>query len=58
MDGRVAVKGGCEKCTALCDIHAHHIQMLSLMRGFSPPPKAKRRPVKTANLQENLFGEF
>jgi hypothetical protein len=58
MDGRGAVRGGCEKCVALCDIHSHHIQMLTLMRGFAPPQKPKRRPDKTAGLQENLFGEF
>jgi hypothetical protein len=58
MDGRGAVRGGCEKCLALCDIYSHHVQMLALMRGFSPSQKAKRRPEKTADLQANLFGEF
>jgi hypothetical protein len=43
---------------ALCDIHSHHIQMLTLMRGFSPPQKARRRPGKAVGVQENLFGEF
>jgi hypothetical protein len=58
MDGRGAIRGGCEKCTALVDIYAHHVQMLALMRGFAPPPKPKRRPPKQAHLQESLFGEF
>jgi hypothetical protein len=58
MDGRGAIKSGCDKCTALADIHTHHIQMLALMRGFAPPPKPKRRPVKPVDRQENLFGEF
>jgi hypothetical protein len=58
MDGRAAIRGGCEKCTALCDIHTHHVQMLALMRGFSPPQNPKRRLEKMADLQENLFGEF
>jgi hypothetical protein len=58
MDGRGAIKSGCEKCTALVDIHTHHIQMLALMRGFAPPPKPKRRTAKAADLQENLFGEI
>jgi hypothetical protein len=57
MDGRGAIKAGCEKCTALCDIYAHHIQMLALMRGFAPPQKPKRRLEKPADLQESLFGE-
>jgi hypothetical protein len=32
--------------------------MLSLMRGFAPPQRPKRRPEKAADLQENLFGEL
>jgi hypothetical protein len=58
LDGRGAIKAGCEKCSALCDIHTHHIQMLALMRGFSPPHKPKRRLEKAADLQANLFGEI
>jgi hypothetical protein len=58
MDGRAAIRGGCEKCTALCDIHTLHIQMLALMRGFTPPQSPRRRPEKMADLQENLFGEL
>lgn len=57
MDGRGAIKGGCDKCTALVDIHSHHVQMLALMRSFAPPPKPKRRPEKAPDLQSNLFGE-
>jgi hypothetical protein len=57
MDGRGAIRSGCEKCTALADIHNHHIQMLSLMRGFSPPQKARRRLEKTPDLQASLFGD-
>jgi hypothetical protein len=57
MDGRGAIRGGCEKCTALVDIHSHHVQMLALMRGFAPPQKAKRRPEKTSDLQANLFSD-
>jgi hypothetical protein len=55
MDGRGAIRGGCEKCTALADIYNHHVQMLSLMRGFSPPQQVKRRPEKAADLQASLF---
>ncbi len=58
MDGRGAIRGSCEKCTALCDIHSHHVQMLALMRGFPPPQSARRRPVKAADLKASLFGEF
>jgi hypothetical protein len=58
MDGRGAIRGGCEKCTALAEIHIHHVQMLSLMRGFSPPQKSRRRPEKTVDLQASLFGDI
>jgi hypothetical protein len=58
MDGRGAIKASCEKCMALCDIHSYHIQMLALMRGFSPSQKPKRRAEKPLGVQENLFGEF
>jgi hypothetical protein len=57
MDGRGAIRGGCEKCTALVDIHTHHVQMLALMRGFSPPQKARRRPEKMPDMQANLFSD-
>ncbi len=58
LDGRAAIRGGCEKCTALADIHNHHVQMLALMRRFAPPNETKRRPQSPANLQESLFGEM
>ena len=58
MDGRGAIRGGCEKCTALVDIHSHHVQMLSLMRTFAPPQKPKRRPEKPSGVQASLFGEI
>ena len=57
LDGRGAIKGGCEKCTALVDIHNHHVQMLALMRRFAPPQEAKRRAAHADNLQASLFGE-
>jgi hypothetical protein len=58
MDGRGGIKAGCDKCTALVDIHTYHVQMLALMRGFAPPPRPKRRLPRPADLQQNLFGEF
>jgi hypothetical protein len=57
MDGRGAIRGGCEKCAALADIHNYHVQMLALMRGFSPPQKGRRRPEKKPDLQASLFGD-
>lgn len=58
LDGPGAVKGGCEKCTALLDIHNHHVKMLALMRRFNPPPEPKRRDDPTKHLQASLFGEM
>jgi hypothetical protein len=58
LDGRAAIKGGCEKCTALVDIHNHHVQMLALMRRFTPPSAPKRRAAPIDHLQESLFGEI
>jgi hypothetical protein len=55
MDGRGAIRGNCEKCTALADIYNHHVQMLALMRGFTPPQQPKRRPDQLADLQTSLF---
>ena len=57
LDGRAGIRGGCEKCTALVDIHNHHVQMLALMRRFAPPQETKRRAASTDHLQESLFGE-
>jgi hypothetical protein len=57
LDDRGAIRGRCEKCTALADIHNHHVQMLSLMRGFSPPQAPRRRP-NAVNPQASLFGEM
>jgi len=58
LDGRNAIRGGCEKCAALCDIHARHVEMLALMRGFAPPQKPKQRGANVADLQTSLFGEL
>jgi hypothetical protein len=40
------------------DIHTHHVQMLTLMRGFAPPQRAKRKEQTDAHLQESLFGDL
>jgi hypothetical protein len=40
-DGLGAIKGNCERCTALLEIHNHHQHMLKLMRSFAPPLKKK-----------------
>lgn len=54
-EGRGAVKGGCPRCNALAEIHECHQRMLTLMRGFSPPPVRKKVVSPLDDLQESLF---
>lgn len=56
IDGRGAIRGGCEKCEALADINDLHVRMLGLMRTFTPPASPKKRP-EAPSLQASLFGE-
>jgi hypothetical protein len=58
IDGPGAIKGGCERCLALAEIHSHHSKMLAMMKRFAPQPSAKKRANDTLDLQENLFGDF
>jgi len=55
-DGRGGIRGGCERCSLLADIHEHHARMLAMMRQFAPPRVRPRRP-EPPNPQANLFGE-
>lgn len=54
-DGPGAVRGGCEKCTTLMEIHNCHQKMLSLMRGFQPPQSRKPGVSAINETQESLF---
>jgi len=54
-DGPGAVKGGCEKCAALVEIHNSHQRMLSLMRGFAPTPARKASAAIANDAQASLF---
>jgi hypothetical protein len=57
MDGPGAIRGGCEKCTLLLEIHVRHKEMVAMMRRFAPPQASKRRTDAVTDLQQNLFGE-
>lgn len=57
IDGRGAIRGGCERCGALADIDDLHTRMLALMRMFTPPSATKKRNPEPASLQASLFGE-
>ena len=57
LDGPGAVRGGCERCALLIDIHSRHTEMLTLMKRFAPPAPPKRR-APPPSLQTSLFGEL
>ncbi len=54
-DGAGAVRGGCDRCNALLEIHECHQRMLRLMRTFAPPPVKKKADGAFDDLQESLF---
>jgi hypothetical protein len=58
MDGAGAIRGGCEKCTMLFEIHKRHMEMVAMMRRFAPPQPPRRHPDPVVDLQGNLFGEI
>ena len=55
IDGRGAIRGNCEKCTILAEIHEAHQQMMTMMRGFTPPQTRRRVPEQQTTTQINLF---
>jgi hypothetical protein len=54
-DGPGAVKGGCERCAKLLEIHNCHQRMLALMRGFVPAEKRPRAETPLDDAQATLF---
>jgi hypothetical protein len=54
-DGAGAVRGNCDRCNALLEIHDCHQRMLRLMRTFSPPAVRKKAATPFDDLQESLF---
>jgi hypothetical protein len=56
MDGRGAIRGGCEKCILLAEIYARHAEMIAMMRRFAPPPPPRRRRDEEPDRQGDLFG--
>ncbi len=53
-DGPATIKGGCERCSVLMEIHSHHQRMLQLMRTFAPPA-ARKTNVRIDDSQPSLF---
>jgi hypothetical protein len=54
-DGRGAIRGNCEKCTTLAEIHETHQRMVAMMRGFAPPVARRRPENAAASRQTSLF---
>jgi hypothetical protein len=54
-DGPGAIKGGCDRCAALLEIHNCHQRMVTLMRGFSQPAVPKKRQDPFEERQARLF---
>ena len=60
LDGRAAIRGGCERCGVLADIHDLNVRMLALMHTFAQPAARKKRPPGASSqdsAQASLFGE-
>lgn len=57
LEGRGAVRGGCERCLSLIEILETHQKMMALMRTFAPPPEKKRKPEPLSSRQIGLFEE-
>ena len=54
-DGRGAIRGNCEKCAILADIHEAHQRMLTMMRGFAPTKTRRHIQDEARDLQTSLF---
>lgn len=60
VESAETIRGACEKCLSLAEIHAHHTRMIALMRRFSPPKEGKNANKQTAadgGRQGSLFGD-
>ena len=58
MDGEGAIRGACDKCTMLLEIYRKHVEIMAMMKKFTPPPPPRKRVDPSADLQGNLFGEL
>ena len=59
LQGRGAIRGGCERCDLLADIHERHTELLAMMKRFAPQQAKPRRAgeMQDADRQTSLFGE-
>lgn len=55
-DGEGAIRGGCQRCQALFEIHRHHRRLVEMMRAFGPAREKPSRPaVVLDEHQPSLF---
>ncbi len=56
LDGEGAIKGGCEKCRQLFEIHLQHKRLVALIRAFGPAREQKESHRTADDRQQSLFG--
>lgn len=45
-EGEGAIRGGCNRCQALLDIHRQHLRLVEMMRSFGPPRDKASKPAR------------
>jgi len=55
-DGEGAIKGGCERCRQLFEIHAQHKRLVAMIRAFGPVRGQEEAPSLVDDRQQRLFG--
>jgi hypothetical protein len=55
-DGEGAIKGGCERCRQLLEIHLQHKRLVAMIRAFGPARDQKQPSTPVDDRQQRLFG--
>jgi hypothetical protein len=55
-DGEGAIKGGCERCRQLFEIHLQHKRLIAMIRAFGPVRDQKETATPVDDRQQRLFG--
>jgi hypothetical protein len=55
-DGEGAIKGGCERCRQLFEIHVQHKRLVAMIRAFGPARDQKQPAAPVDERQQRLFG--
>ena len=54
-EGEGAIKGGCERCLQLFEIHLQHKRLVAMIRAFGPARDVKQSGPPADDRQQNLF---